>query len=198
MDNNEIKTESAESEAPTGASVEAAKGKPLHKKKMTFVGTRRSRGGRRGKGRPGRETAPELDQSIIGIRRVARVMAGGRRFSFSVAIVVGNRKGKVGVGLGKAADTSLAIEKAFRDGKKRAIQVPLTETNSISREVSAKHASAKVFIKPAPGRGLVAGSSVRSVLELAGISDVSAKILSRSKNKLNNARAAIKALKKLT
>ena len=139
----------------------------------------------------------EFDQKIISIRRVTRVMAGGRRFSFSVAIVIGNKKGKVGVGLGKAADTQLAIEKAVRSARKNLIELPLNKHQHIPYDVHAKRSSSDVMIMPAPGRGLVAGSSVRTVLELAGVKDVTAKILSRSKNKLNNARAAIAALSQL-
>jgi small subunit ribosomal protein S5 len=125
-------------------------------------------------------------------------MAGGRRFSFSVAIVIGNRKGQVGVGLGKGGDTSLAIAKALRQAKKNLITVPLTKGNSIPHESQAKYCAALVELRPARGRGLVAGSAVRAVLDLAGINDVSAKIFSRSKNKLNNARAAHLALSRLS
>jgi len=136
----------------------------------------------------------EFDQRIINIRRVARVVAGGRRFSFSVAIIIGNKKGRVGVGLGKAGDTSLAIDKAVRSAKKNLITVALTKDSSIAHEVSAKYCAAEVVIIPVAGRGLVAGSSVRPVLELAGITNVIAKLHSGSKNGLNNARSAIKAL----
>ncbi len=139
----------------------------------------------------------EFDQKIISIRRVTRVMAGGRRFSFSVAIVIGNKKGKVGVGIGKAGDTQLAIEKAVRSARKNLIEIPLNKYQHIPHDVQAKLSSSEVMIMPAPGRGLVAGSSVRTVLELGGVKDVTAKIFSRSKNKLNNARSAIAALKKL-
>jgi len=139
----------------------------------------------------------EYDQKIIDIRRVTRVMAGGRRFSFSVACVIGDKKGRVGVGIGKASDTSLAIVKAARDAKKRLIKVPLNERQTIAHEVSAKYNAAQIIIKPTKGQGVIAGSSVRNVLVLAGIKGVSSKILSRSKNKLNNARAAIKALSQL-
>jgi small subunit ribosomal protein S5 len=124
-------------------------------------------------------------------------MAGGRRFSFSVAVIAGDRKGRVGVGLGKAADTAAAIDKAVRDAKKHMIRVPMTASKSIAKDVSAKHAASRVTIRPAKNRGLVAGASVRLVLELAGITDVTSKVLSRSRNKLNNARAAIEALKQL-
>lgn len=139
----------------------------------------------------------EYEQKIISIRRVTRVMAGGRRFSFSVAMVIGDKKGKVGVGIGKAGDTQLAIEKAMRDAKKHLLVVPMNKDQHIPHDVQTKYASSEVMIMPAPGRGLVAGSSVRTVLELAGVKDVTAKIFSRSKNKLNNAKAAIEALKQL-
>lgn len=139
----------------------------------------------------------EFEQKIISIRRVTRVMAGGRRFSFSVSIVIGNKKGKVGVGIGKASDTQLAIEKAVRNARKNLIEIPLNKHQHIPHDVHVKVASSEVMIQPAPGRGLVAGSSVRTVLELGGVKDVTAKIFSRSKNKLNNARAAVAALKKL-
>jgi len=145
-----------------------------------------------------RERRSEFDQKIIGIRRVTRVMAGGRRFSFSVAMVIGDKKGRVGFGVGKASDTALAIEKATKDAKKHMIQIVLTENKSISHNVSAKYCASEIEIRPAKGRGLVAGSAVRSVLELAGVTDITAKILSRSKSPINNARAAIKALKEVS
>lgn len=151
---------------------------------------------RRQGGRPER-VRPEFDQKIISIRRVTRVMAGGRRFSFSVAMVIGDKKGRVGVGIGKAGDTQLAIEKAVRDAKKHMITVPLDEHGRIAHDVEKKLSSSRVMVMPAAGRGLVAGSSARIVLELAGVKDVTAKLLSRSKNKLNNARATVEALKLL-
>lgn len=140
---------------------------------------------------------PEFDNKMIQIRRVTRVVSGGRRFSFSVAVVAGNRKGSVGVGVGKAADTAAAIEKALKDAKKNLLKVTLTNEMMIPHGVGAKYSSARVMIIPAPGRGMVAGSSVRNVLELAGIKNVTAKIISGSKNKLNNARAAVKALSQI-
>lgn len=141
---------------------------------------------------------PEYEQKLIDIRRVARVVAGGRRFNFRVTLVIGNRKGDVGVGLGKADDTAGAIEKAFRNAKRNLIKIPLTEKGSIPHETRGKFGSSRVYIKPSSaGRGLVAGGSVRAVLDLAGVKSTSAKILSTSKNKLNNARAAINALKEL-
>lgn len=169
------------------------------------AGNRGARGGdrRNNARRPRRNTRreerqrPEYEQKIISIRRVTRVMAGGRRFSFSVAMVIGDKRGKVGVGIGKAGDTQLAIEKAYRNAKKNIMTVPMNKDSHLPHDVQVKYASSEVMIKPAPGRGLVAGSSVRTVLELAGVKDVTAKVFSRSKNKLNNARAAIEALKSL-
>jgi small subunit ribosomal protein S5 len=165
------------------------------------------RGGQRGGGRGGdqrggqrrntrRDDKPrsEFDQKTIQLRRVSRVVAGGRRFSFSATVVAGDRKGRVGVGIGKGGDTALAIDKAFRDAKRQMIRVRTTDTMSIAHDVKAKNSSAIVVIRPAPDRGLVAGSSVKTVLELGGIKDVTSKILSGSKNKLNIARAAIDAL----
>jgi len=140
---------------------------------------------------------PEFDQKILNIRRVTRVSSGGRRFSFSVAMVVGNRKGMVGVGTGKAGDTSLAIDKATRSARKQAITVKTTPSMSIPHEVFAKDKSAYVHIQPARGKGIIAGSSVRDIIELAGLKDINAKLRSTSKNKLNAARATIKALMSL-
>lgn len=157
---------------------------------------RNPRRARRG-GRRDERVRPEFDQKIVSIRRVTRVMAGGRRFSFSVSMVIGDKKGKVGVGIGKAGDTQLAIEKSIRNAKKHMITVPMNKDHHIPHDVHTKYASSEVMIMPAPGRGLVAGSSVRTVLELAGVKDVTAKLFSRSKNKLNNARATVEALKQL-
>ncbi|HEY4476428.1 MAG TPA: 30S ribosomal protein S5 [Candidatus Paceibacterota bacterium] len=155
----------------------------------------RGRGGVGRSARGGRESAPpEFEQKMINIRRVTRVVKGGRRFSFSVLLVIGNRKGKVGLGLGKAADISLALEKAFREAKKRLLTVTLDKRFSIPHEVSAKFNSSRVIIRPAPGRGIVAGSAMRVILELCGVRSVSAKILSPSKSQINNARATMQAL----
>lgn len=156
---------------------------------MAIVKTKNSRSFERQKS--------EYDQKIIDVRRVTRVTKGGKRFNFRVTIVAGNRKGEVGVGMGKSSDTAGAIEKSFRDAKKNMIKPMMTKESSIPRETEAKYGSSVIMIKPAKGRGLIAGSSARVVLELAGIRDVNAKYFSRSKNKVNNARAAIEALRKL-
>lgn len=141
----------------------------------------------------------EYENKLIDLRRVTRVTAGGKRFNFRATVVVGDRNGKIGLGVAKGADTALALEKATRIAKKRMIKVPLTKSFSIPHEVRGKWGSALVVIKPAfkAGRGLVAGGAVRIVLGLSGVRNISAKILSSSKNKINNAKAALDALKKL-
>ncbi len=166
--------------------------------RQSFRDSRPPRGGKRPARSDKERVKPEFDTKIIAIRRVTRVASGGRRFTFSVAVVSGDRKGKVGVGLGKAGDTSLAIDKATRNAKKNMIKVTLSQSMNIPHMVEAKYSSARVMIMPARGRGVVAGSAVRNVIELAGIKDVCAKLLSGSKNKLNIARVTIKALEKLS
>jgi len=152
---------------------------------------------RRGGGRRSQSFSrpkPEFDQKIISIRRVTRVVAGGRRFSFSVALVAGDRKGAIGLGLGKAGDTALAINKALRNAKKNMIKLKLTKTMSIPHEISAKFSSSKVMLMPNRGRGLVAGTVLRDIAKLAGIRDITGKVHSGTKNKLNNAKAVMEAL----
>lgn len=157
----------------------------------------KKRNNRRGGGSFNRPK-PEFDQKILSIRRVTRVVAGGRRFSFSVALVAGDKKGSIGLGLGKAGDTSLAINKALRNAKKNMVSLKLTKTMSIPHEVSAKFSSCSVKILPNKGRGLVAGTVLRDIIKLAGVKDITGKILSGSKNKLNNAKAVIKALSQIS
>lgn len=139
----------------------------------------------------------EFDQKILDIRRVTRVAAGGRRFTFSVSMVIGDKKGRVGVGIGKAGDTSMAIDKAIKNAKKNMIEVKRTKENSIAHDLKKKYNSAKIMMMPAKGRGVIAGSAVKDVIELAGLTDINAKILSGSKNKLNIARATVSALEDL-
>lgn len=165
----------------------------FNKSKPGFGGDRSKNPRRAGSAKPER-IKPEFDQKILNIRRVTRVTKGGKRLNFSVYMVVGNRKGSVGVGTGKANDTSLAIDKAYRNAKKNIMHLNLTKTMSIKHDVSAKYCSGTVLLIPAKGRGVSAGSALKSVIELAGIKDVTAKIVSPSKNKLNIARAAIMAL----
>lgn len=151
-------------------------------------------GNRRGNFRkPFRREKPEFEQKILSLRRVTRVMAGGRRFSFSVAVVVGDKKGRVGIGLGKSNDTTMAIDKAVRNAKKNMVKITL-KNGSVPYDVSAKYKASEVNIRPVKGKGLAAGGAVRTVLEYAGVKEAGAKLLTRSKNHINNARATVIAL----
>jgi small subunit ribosomal protein S5 len=139
----------------------------------------------------------EWEHTVLDLRRVARVVAGGKRFSFRATVVVGDRKGRVGVGVAKGKDVSQAVEKAVAKAKKDIVEVPMVN-GTIPAEVSAKHSSAIVLLKPAKrGKGVIAGGAARAVLVLAGVKDVTAKILGRTPNKLTNAIATLEALKKL-
>lgn len=155
-------------------------------------GQRRSHGGGRGSD----SAEKEFDQKTIELARVSRVMAGGKRMRFRACIVIGDRKGRVGAGLAKGADVSLAISKAVSAAKKHLLSVPLFE-ETIPHEIRVKFKAAEVLMKPAPrGTGIIAGGAVRSVLDLAGVPNVVAKILG-SRNKINNVQATIQALASL-
>lgn len=139
----------------------------------------------------------EYDQKVLDVARVTRVVAGGRRFRFRIVVIIGNKKGKVGIGVAKGQDVTAGVEKAVTNAKKNLILVPIVEA-TIPHEVWAKFGAAKVVLKPAKkGKGLVAGGVVRVICDLAGIENITSKIVSRSTNKLNNATATIEALKKL-
>lgn len=159
---------------------------------------RPDRGDRRGGPKREPKPKPEFDQKIVDIRRVTRVTSGGRKFSFAVAVIAGDKKGRVGFGTGKGLDTAAAVDKAYRKAKKNLIRIPLNKDGMIPHEVAAKFSSARVEIRPAPGKGIVAGSSVRDVIEIAGIKDVIGKLRSGTKNRMNNAQAAILALSMLS
>lgn len=164
--------------------------------KSNYSGKRE--GGDNRRSRPSFERPkPEFDQKMVSIRRVTRVVAGGRRMTFAVAIAIGDKKGSVGLGTGKGGDTAIAIAKALRQAKKNMFKIKLNKEMSIPHEVSAKFSSSKLIIVPNHGKGLVSGSTVRDMLVLAGIKNVTTKLHSGSKNKLNNARVAYKALYQL-
>jgi small subunit ribosomal protein S5 len=146
-----------------------------------------------------KEEKSEFEQKLLDIRRTARMVSGGRRFNFRALVIIGNKQGKVGIGLAKGADVTIAVEKAVNQAKKNLIQVPITENKSISQMIEAKFGAARVMLKPAPkGRGIIAGGAVRVICSLAGIENVVSKIIGRTGNKLANAEAAIQALKKLS
>ncbi len=161
-------------------------------------GRREFKKNRRPTRRPGGAPRSEFEQKMLSIRRVTRVSSGGRRFSFSVVMAIGNGKGKVGVGIGKAGDTSLAIDKAVKQAKKNLVEIKTTKDMSIPHIVEAKYSSAVVSLQPSAGKGIVAGSAVRDLVELGGLKDIVGKVRSGSKNKLNIAHATIDAFKKLS
>ncbi|MCY4577092.1 MAG: 30S ribosomal protein S5 [Candidatus Kaiserbacteria bacterium] len=152
---------------------------------------RRSAFGRSGKGRGGDRQKSEFETRVLSARRVSRVVAGGRRFSLSVAVAVGNRKGRVGIGTGKGIDMAAAMEKARNQAQKNMVEVQITNEKSIPSEAVGKYCASVVHIRPS--RGFVAGGAVRTIAELAGVERINAKIQSRSKCHLNNARATLKA-----
>jgi len=139
----------------------------------------------------------EFESKLLDLTRTERMTRGGRRLRFRAVIVVGDRKGNVGMGIGKGLDVAQAIEKATRKAKKHLIRVPIVN-GTIPFEVQAKYGAAKVLLRPQrKGRGLVAGGTVRVICSLAGIEDISSKVVSKSRNKINNARAVLSAFKKL-
>lgn len=139
----------------------------------------------------------EFKEKTLDLRRVTRVVAGGKRMRFRATIALGDEKGRIGIGIGKGADVALAISKAKTYARKNLVFINLSG-RTIPHEVEAKFSAAKVKLKPAKaGHGLRAGGSVRAVLLLAGVKDIVAKCLGRTPNKLTNALAALAALQKL-
>ncbi len=151
-----------------------------------------------GRARVGRDRPKDdIESKLLDLARVTRVTGGGKRLRFRAVVVAGDKKGKIGIGVDKGRDVSQAIEKATRKARKNLVSVVIKE-GTIPYQVEAKAGPAKIMLKPQmKGRGLVAGGAVRTICDLAGIKNVSSKILSRSKNKLNNAIATMEALKKL-
>lgn len=143
-----------------------------------------------------REVESEWKEKVVQIRRVTKVVKGGKKLSFRAVVVVGNEKGQVGIGVGKASEVISAIQKGVTDAKKNLITVNLLET-SIPHAIIGQHGASEVLLKPASkGTGVIAGGSIRTVLELAGIHDILSKRMGAS-SPLNNARATMNALLRL-
>jgi small subunit ribosomal protein S5 len=155
---------------------------------------RRSFGQRDG----GFKSAPsEFDSKLLDLNRISHMKAGGRRFRFRAIMIIGNKKGKVGLGVAKGLDVAQAVEKSTRVAKKNLIEVPILK-DTIPFESFAKFGAAKILLRPQKkGRGVIAGGTVRVICNLAGIKNISSKTLGRTGNKLNNAKATILALQNL-
>lgn len=184
-------SENTSSEAPSAAKTVASDIYGEKKKE-------RSSGGFRGPRRGGRDEKPkdEMEQRILEVARVTRVMAGGKRMNFRACVAIGDKKGSVGVGLGKGADVTMAVNKAVNRAKKTLVKVSMVN-ETIPHEVTLKLGAARQIIKPAKkGRGVIAGGVSRIIFELAGIKNITSKTLG-SNNKVNNARCTVEALRRL-
>lgn len=141
-----------------------------------------------------REEKSPYDQITVDLARVTRVTKGGKHLSFRGLVVIGDRRGRVGYGLAKGADVQIALDKAGRQAKKRLMSVPIVR-DTIPHPVLTKFKAAKIILMPAPrGAGIIAGGAVRSVLEMAGIPNISSKIVGKTKNKIALVKATFEAL----
>ena len=196
--NNKVTPGTAQNTQPGNSSVGAAEAVA----KSVYGGNeKRGRGGRDGAGRGPRRggdrrddrNKDDMEQRILEVARVTRVMAGGKRMNFRACVAIGDKKGSVGVGLGKGADVTMAVNKAVNRAKKTMVKVPMLK-ETIPHAITHKSGAARMILKPAKkGRGIIAGGVARVILELAGVHNITSKTLG-SKNKINNARCTIEAL----
>lgn len=157
----------------------------------------RESGAGHGRGGRGREIKSEYSHKVLDIARVARVTKGGKRFSFRATVVIGDEKGKIGLGVAQGKDVAQSVQKGINEGKKNLVYIKIDKF-TIPHEILFKYKSAVVLLKPAKeGNGVKAGGPVRVIAQLVGIKDLTGKLISRTNNKINIARATIEALKKL-
>lgn len=174
----------APSSSPSGQSVYADKRKVFKSR------------GRKNMRSPGKDGADDFEQRIVDIARVTRVMAGGKRMRFRACVALGNKKGKIALGLAKGADVTIAVTKAVNKAKREFLDVPIVNS-TIPHQIYQKYGAAKILLKPASrGRGVIAGGAARIILELAGIKNIASKNLGTN-NKVNVAKCTIEALKNL-
>lgn len=163
---------------------------------MALPSVQQRGGGRRRERRGGPREPREFEQKTIDLARVTRVVAGGKRMRFRATVAIGDQKGRVGMGIAKGADVTIAIQKAVTAAKKNLIRVPIVD-DTIPHVIFTKHGGARLMLKPAPkGSGVIAGGPIRMIMELAGVKNVVSKILGSS-NKINNVYALMEALQKL-
>lgn len=195
-ENKEIETKKTVEAPEAQKTVEVAANKEVNdnKKKFTKDGDKRPR---RNNGPRKPKEVSEFEERVVDVARVTNVVKGGRRFSFSALVVIGDKKGRVAYGHGKAKEVPDSIKKAIKDAKRNLINVPLVEQRTIPHITQAKFCSSNVLLKPAPkGKGIIASGAVRAVVELAGYSDIVTKSLGSS-NKANTIKATLNALNQL-
>ncbi len=205
MELNEEKNEALETEVVEEATVAEESDDELDNEMEDYADAaqKTAKGERKGRGRKKRtenkeeKVESEWKEQVIQIRRVTKVVKGGKKLSFRAIVIVGNKKGQVGVGCAKAAEVIIAIQKAIADGRKNLINVPIFKT-TIPHPITGRSGAGAVMLRPASqGTGIIAGGAVRSVLELAGIENILSKSLG-SKSPLNAANATLDALQSLT